>query len=346
MYEDVKIKESLLGSDGITFNPVLGAAYILERDGLSLYQMSQDYSEVVFGYWGRSTDPETGSTNLCIYPPIGSYYENIPECVGYYRGRVTYDGEEYDSWYWDNHTYTIIYTDIITDIVEVEVKPFFDFMNYCPKLDTSIRTKLWNGHSTDVLRIFEDASLNVTLAQASGSNAYTTYSLNGTNLYLFRMSGIQGDTSTNDPQKTYTYTSVGSYALYMGTSTMSSPVILTPFYYYGVNFCNPNISFSYIFPQTDQNGDGTSYGTQWKKVYLPEFTCSSATANSMVTINKLHGPYDCDICNERLIIIWDRIDKTIKPKYFLRYTDRVSNIPSNLGTGLYGQPLKKVIEIE
>lgn len=143
-YENVKIKTSLLDSDGITFNPQIGAAYILELDGLTQYQITQGYSAVVFGYWGRSEDPETGLTNLCIYPPIGNYHENNPNAVGYYRGRVTYNNEEYDSWYWDNPTNTIVYTDIITE------HEFFDFGGYCPNMEDILMMTTNNRYYTAV----------------------------------------------------------------------------------------------------------------------------------------------------------------------------------------------------
>jgi hypothetical protein len=306
-------------------------------------------------------DPE-GQTTLAIYyddpggdPDMEDYTEYANDHPAFYRGRYELDGDTFDLW--DMYEEDVKIMTFLTPIITVgeegggegegdsTYKPFLDFMKYCPKLDASIRTEILNTHENDVFNNIFGGKYNITMAQ-TGYNRYTTYNLNGTNLYLFYMSGVQGDTSTLDPQKTYTYTLTSSYALYVGTTTMSNPAILTPFYYAGVNHCNPNISISNIFPQTNQNGGGTSYGTQWKKVYLPEFTCTSATANSIVTIDKLHGPYDCDIFNEQLIIIWDRIDRTIKPKYFLRYTYNGTNIPSSSGSGLYGQPLKKIIEIE
>lgn len=365
MYEDVKIKESLLDSDGITFNPVLGAAYILEMDGLTQYQMSQDYSDVVFGYWGRSEDPETGLTNLCIYPPTGNYFENDPDSIGYYRGRVTYDGEEYDSWYWDNWTNTIIYTDIIT-YVEVKVNPFFDFMNYCPKLDALLRPVIMKNHFLDTLGFLTgtypatssaSSMINETVTGQTSSGpatAYNSITINGSNFYIQYMAN--SNYSVN-------YTYVRSWNIY--TPTTSRPVLLSPCYSVYQNSiystcCNPNISFSYVYPNSYNGDSNPSFlaNTSIKEFYLPEFYINTEDLNKC-EFTKFHGPYSMKLLhsskytygnNESILIIWEKKPNNgriyIKPKYVCFYAYSGGNIPSNCGGSLSSYSLEKIIEIE
>ena len=366
MYEDVKIKESLLDSDGITFKPVLGSAYILELDGLVEYQMSQNYSEVVFGYWGRAEDPETGLTNLCIYPPKGNYYENNPECVGYYRGRVTYDGEEYDSWYWDNWTNTIIYTDIIT-YIEVKVNPFFDFMKYCPRLDALLRPVIIKNHFLDTLGFLTGTypattsssnmiSETVTGQTSSGpATAYNNITINGSKFFIQYMANSNSNVN---------YTYIRSYNIYT-PDTSSYPVLLSPCYRAYLNntysnCCNPDVSFSYIYPNSFNGNSNYPFlsNTSIKEFYLPEFYIDTENFNKC-EFTKVHGPYSVKLLhnsnytysnNESVLIIWEKKPNNgriyIKPKYLCFYTYGGGNIPSNCGGSMYSYRLEKIIEIE
>jgi hypothetical protein len=81
---------------------------------------------------------------------------------------------------------------------------------------------------------------------------------------------------------------------------------------------------------------------------LPEFIFKSEGSDGfgLVEITKLYGPYECDVFEERILIVWDRVDNIVKPKYLLIYFNSANNVISNIGSGLYGQPLKKIIEIE
>ena len=312
---------------------------------------------VIFLYCSEQDmrDP-SGETTLAIYfddtggdPDAENYYPYSFYQPAFYRGRVKDEsGETMDMWEMyeynlndDSYVRIMQFSTKIITVDSTVVVEFFDFMKYCPKLDILYREKLDTLHSVDAINRF-GCNIDNTVS-VNGSN-YTSYTYDGTSYLLFRMDGYIND----GMEKKFNATKVGSYDLYMGSSTNTQPAILTPFEYRGAYFCKKNILSSYIFPQTNNAGGGTNYGTRWKSMLLPEFILKSEGSDGfcVVEITKLYGPYECDVFEERILIVWDRVDNVVKPKYLLIYFNSANDVISNIGSGLYGQPLKKIIEIE
>ena len=329
-------------------------AYIYTDE--NAYKPSED--GVIFLYCSDQDmrDPR-GATTLAIYfddtggdPDAENYYPYSLYQPAFYRGRVKDEsGEMMDMWemyeYNFNDGSCVRIMQFSTKIITVDstvVVEFFDFLKYCPKLDILYREKLDTLHSVDAMNRF-GCNIDNTVS-VNSSSKYTSYTYNGTSYLLFRMDGYVND----GMEKNFNATKIGSYDLYMGSSTNTQPAILTPFEYRGGHFCKKNILSSYISPQTNNGGIGTNYGTRWKSMLLPEFIFKSEGSDGfgLVEITKLYGPYECDVFEERILIVWDRVDNIVKPKYLLIYFNSANDVISNIGSGLYGQPLKKIIEIE